>query len=179
MAPCKALVLIARGYPSYLSGNLKLIDNGQLWDIGDFSSCCGLCSRPVRRMPNSWRSSQTPGTSPTNIASPELVKIFNSRTRNWPNGTPITIVFKDPSSGDMQLVVRKLFNMTTDQARAFVHAHPGQIVIADSEEAVLRFVSSTRGAIGIIDLYSLTKDVHVLKIDGKLPVEQGYLLRGN
>src|SRR5664280_822509 len=109
------------------------------------------------------------GNVTTNIASPELVKIFNSRTRNWPNGTPITIVFKDPSSGDMQLVVRKLFNMTTDQARAFVHAHPGQIVIADSEEAVLRFVSSTRGAIGIIDLYSLTKDVHVLKIDGKLP----------
>jgi len=28
-------------------------------------------------------------------------------------------------------------------------------------------------------LYSLTQDVHVVKIDGKLPVEQGYLLRGN
>jgi hypothetical protein len=40
-------------------------------------------------------------------------------------------------------------------------------------------VSSNRGAIGVIDLYSLTKDVNVLKIDSKLPVEQGYLLRGN
>ena len=30
-----------------------------------------------------------------------------------------------------------------------------------------------------IDLYSLTKDVNILKIDSKLPVEQGYLLRGN
>jgi ABC-type phosphate transport system substrate-binding protein len=119
------------------------------------------------------------GNATTNIASPELVKMFNAHTRNWPDGAPITIVLKDPSSAEMQLVVRKLFNMTTDQARAFVHTHPGQIVIADSEEAVLRFVSSTRGAIGIIDLYSLTKDVHVLKIDGKLPVEQGYLLRGN
>jgi hypothetical protein len=44
---------------------------------------------------------------------------------------------------------------------------------------VLRSVSTTRGAIGIIDLYSLTKDVKVLKIDGKLPVEQGYALRGS
>jgi hypothetical protein len=52
-------------------------------------------------------------------------------------------------------------------------------VLADSDDAVLHFVSSNRGAIGIVDLYSLTKDVKVIKIDGKLPVEQGYLLRGN
>jgi len=52
-------------------------------------------------------------------------------------------------------------------------------MIADSDDAVIHFVSSTRGAVGVVDLYSLTKDVNVLKIDGKLPVEQGYLLRGN
>jgi hypothetical protein len=40
-------------------------------------------------------------------------------------------------------------------------------------------VSTSHGAIGVVDLYSLTQDVNVLKIDGKLPVEQGYLLRGN
>jgi len=107
------------------------------------------------------------------------VKIFNAHTRNWPDGKPITIVVRDPSSPDMQLVVRKLFDMAPDQARAFVRSHQGMIVVADSDDAVLRFVSSTRGAVGVIDLYSLTKDVNVLKIDGKLPVEQGYLLRGN
>ena len=34
-------------------------------------------------------------------------------------------------------------------------------------------------AIGIVDLFSITKDVKVLKIDGKLPVEPGYILKGN
>jgi len=119
------------------------------------------------------------GNPTANLTTAELVKIFNAHTRAWPDGRPITIVLRDPSSPDMQLVVRKLFNMSPDQVRGFAHAHPGMIVIADSDEAVLRFVSSTRGAVGVIDLYSLTKEVNVLKIDGKLPVEQGYLLRGN
>jgi len=119
------------------------------------------------------------GNATANVASTELVKIFNAHTRTWPDGRPITIVLRDPSSADMQLVLRKLFNMSPDQARSFIQAHKGAIVVADSDDAVIHFVSTTRGAVGVIDLYSLTKDVNVLKIDGKLPVEQGYLLRGN
>ena len=107
------------------------------------------------------------------------MKIFNAHTRIWPDGKPITIVLRDPSSADMQLILRRVFNMTVDEARTFIHTHAGTIVVADSDEAVQRFVANTRGAIGVVDLYSLTKDVRVVKIDGKLPVEQGYLLRGN
>lgn len=115
----------------------------------------------------------------TNLTTSDLVKIFNAHTRTWPDGKPITIVLRDPSSADMQLVVRKLFAMSQEQAHAFIQAHKGAIMIADSDDAVIHFVSSTRGAVGVVDLYSLTKDVNVLNIDGKLPVEQGYLLRGN
>jgi len=115
----------------------------------------------------------------TDLTASDLVKIFNAHTRSWPDGRPITIVLRDPSSAGMQLVVRKLFGMSQEQAQAFIQAHKGAIIIADSDDAVIHFVSSTRGAVGVVDLYSLTKDVNVLKIDGKLPVEQGYLLRGN
>jgi len=119
------------------------------------------------------------GNSTTNVTSAELTRILTGRTRSWPDGKPIRIVLRDPSSADMQVVARKLFNMEGDQARAFVRAHSDLIVVADSDDTVLRFVSSTRGAIGIVDLYSLTKGVNVVKIDGKLPVEQGYFLKGN
>jgi ABC-type phosphate transport system substrate-binding protein len=115
----------------------------------------------------------------SNLTASELVKIFNVHSHSWPDGKPITIVMRDPSSADMQLVVRKLLNMTPEQAHAFVVAHRDAIMIADSDDAVMRFVSTSHGAIGVVDLYSLTQDVNVLKIDGKLPVEQGYLLRGN
>jgi ABC-type phosphate transport system substrate-binding protein len=114
-----------------------------------------------------------------NVSSAELTKIFAAHTRNWLDGKSITVVMRDPSSQDMQLVLSKVLNMTPDQAREFIQAHRGQIVLADSDDAVLRFVSTTRGAIGIVDLYSLTKDVTVLKVDGKLPFEPGYLLKGH
>ena len=115
----------------------------------------------------------------SNLTAADLIKIFNAHSRNWPDGKSITVVIKDPSSADMQLVLHKLFNMTPDQAHAFIQAHRDVIMVADSDDAVVRFVATSRGAIGVIDLYSLTKDVNVMKIDGKLPVEQGYFLRGN
>lgn len=115
----------------------------------------------------------------TNLTVAELIKIFNQHMRSWPDGRPIVLVLRDPGSEDMQLVLRKLLSMSPGQAQEFVQTHKGAIMIADSDDAVLRFVSSNRGAIGVIDLYSLTTGVTVLKIDGKLPVEQGYFLRGN
>jgi hypothetical protein len=78
---------------------------------------------------------------------------------------------------EMQVILHKVFSMTPEQAQAFIQDHKESIIVADSDETVLRFVSTHRGAIGVVDLYSLTPGVNVLKIDGKLPVEQGYLLR--
>lgn len=120
-----------------------------------------------------------PANAASNLTSAELTRIFNQHTRSWPDGKPIVLVVRDPGCDEMQIVLRKIFNMSSDQAREFIQAHKGSIVVADSDDAVLRFVSTNRGAIGVVDLYSLTKGVTVLKIDGKLPVEQGYLLRGN
>jgi ABC-type phosphate transport system substrate-binding protein len=117
--------------------------------------------------------------STTNVSTQDLQKIFNLRMRSWADGKPVIIVVRDPSAGEMQLLLHKVLNMSAEQAHAFIQAHKGSIVVADSDDAVIHFVASNRGAVGVIDLYSLTKDVNVLKIDGKLPVEQGYLLRGN
>jgi hypothetical protein len=115
----------------------------------------------------------------TNLTAAELIKLFNAHVHTWADGKPVIIVVRDPASADMDLVLRKIFNMSSAQARAFIEAHKPSIIVAGSDDAVLRFVSTNRGAIGIVDLYSLTKDVNVIKINGKLPVEQGYLLRGN
>jgi|SRR5580700_5540810 ABC-type phosphate transport system substrate-binding protein len=115
----------------------------------------------------------------SNLTAAELIKIFTAHARTWADGKPVTVVMRDPSSGDMQMVLRKVLNMTAEQAHAFVQAHRDAIMLADTDDAVLRFVSTSPGAIGVVDLYSLTQDVNVVKIDGKLPVEQGYFLRGN
>ncbi len=115
----------------------------------------------------------------SNVSAADLTKILNAQTKKWPDTRPITVVMRDPSTPDMQIVLKRLLNVSSDQERAFIDAHPNLIVVADSDDAVLRFVSAKRGAIGIVDLYSLTKDVNVVKVDGKLPMEPGYLLKGN
>jgi hypothetical protein len=113
------------------------------------------------------------------LTASDLVKLLTLKTHVWPDGKAVTVVMRDPSAPEMQLVLHRALNMSTEQVQAFIQAHRGSFVIVDSDDLVLRLVVSTHGAVGIIDLYSLTKDVNVLKIDGKLPVEPGYLLRGN
>lgn len=115
----------------------------------------------------------------SNFSSDDLLKILNLRTHTWPDGKPIIVVVRDPSVAAMQVVLHKVFNMSVDQAHAFIQAHKGSIMVADSDQAVIRFVASNWGAIGVVDVYSLTNEVHVVKVDGKLPFEQGYLLKGN
>jgi hypothetical protein len=75
-------------------------------------------------------------------------------------------------------VLRRVLNMSPEQAQAFVQSHKAFLIV-ESDDVVLHVVSSNPGALGVVDVYSLTKDVNVVKIDGKLPVEQGYFLRGN
>jgi ABC-type phosphate transport system substrate-binding protein len=120
-----------------------------------------------------------PANPVSELTTAELIKIFNAHTQTWPDGKAVRVIVHDPSLADMHLVVRKLMAMTPEQAEAFLQSHSRTMVVAESDDAVLKFVSGTRGAIGIVDLFSITKDVKVLKIDGKLPVEPGYVLRGN
>ena len=89
------------------------------------------------------------------------------------------VVIRDASNADTQLLLRKLLDLTPEQAQAFVQNHREIIKTVDSEDAILRLVSTLHGAIGVLDLYHITRDVNVVKIDGKLPVEPGYLLKEN
>ena len=114
----------------------------------------------------------------TALASAELIKILQAQTRTWPDGRSITVVILDPGSPDMQIVMERLYKISPQELKAVVASHKGSMVVANSEEDLLHLVGSTRGAIGLVDVYSITHEVKVLKIDDKLPLEPGYLLRG-
>ena len=114
-----------------------------------------------------------------NIKTVDLANILNGKTKTWSDGKAVKIILRDPNSADMEIVFRRILNMSPEQVRSLMQSRPGLIVVADSDDAILRFVAATRGAIGVVDLYSLTKDVTVLKVDGKLPFDVGYILKGN
>lgn len=109
----------------------------------------------------------------------DLVKLFKLDTRKWPDGKNVVLVLRDPSTPEMQTAIEKLYHMSVDEFKSLLAAHRGGVVIAKSEQELLKSVESIPGAVGLVDVYSITSRVRVLKVDGKLPLEPGYYLKGN
>jgi ABC-type phosphate transport system substrate-binding protein len=119
------------------------------------------------------------------VSLAELVKICKGQTNRWPDGKPVTFVTRDPASAEMRLVLDKVYGMSKSEVAALITTanhgrvnHPA-IVIASSDEDLVRKVESTPGAVGLVDVYSITGGVTVLRVGGKLPLEPGYTLHGN
>jgi ABC-type phosphate transport system substrate-binding protein len=121
----------------------------------------------------------------TDLSMPDLIKICKGQTNRWPKGGPVTFFSRSPDSPEMKLVLEKVYGMSKDEVRALIVAanhgrtnHPA-IVVVDSEKAVLEAVESTPGAVGLVDVYSITGGITVLRVEGKLPLEAGYPLHGS
>jgi ABC-type phosphate transport system substrate-binding protein len=112
------------------------------------------------------------------LSATDLAKILKLSNSKWPDGKQVVLVLRGASGPDMQLALQKLSNMSGDQIKDLLATHKSSILIVNSEQEVLKSVSTIPGAIGLVDVYSLTSGVNVVKVDGKLPLEPGYLLRG-
>jgi ABC-type phosphate transport system substrate-binding protein len=113
------------------------------------------------------------------MSAADLTKVFRFDNRKWPDGRNVVLVMRDPSTPEMQTAIQKLYHMQTDEFKALLSAHKSGVVIVNSEEELLKSVESIPGAVGLVDVYSINSRVNVLKVDGKLPLEQGYFLKGN
>ena len=121
----------------------------------------------------------------TAVSLGDLTKICKGQTNRWADGKPVTVVLRDPASADMRLVLEKVYGLPKDEVSALISTanhgrvnHPA-IVITSSDEDLVKRVESTPGAVGLVDVYSITGGVTVLRVGGKLPLEPGYPLHGN
>jgi hypothetical protein len=119
------------------------------------------------------------------VSIAELVKVCKGQMERWPDGKPVSLVTRDPASPQMRFLLEKIYGMPKEEVLALItsanHArvnHPA-IVVVDSDEAVVKKVESSPGAVGLVDVYAITGGVTVIKIGGKLPLEPGYTLHGN
>jgi hypothetical protein len=115
----------------------------------------------------------------------DLVKVCKGQMGRWPNGRPVTLVARTPSSPEMRIVLQKIYGMTADEVNDLISSanhgrvdHPA-IMIVDSDDAVVKRVEATPGGVGLVDVYSITGGIDVLRVGGKLPLEPGYVLHGN
>ena len=97
----------------------------------------------------------------------------------WPDGKKVKIFLTDPNSAETKNVLPRTYKITPAEIKSLAEAHKAEIQIVGSDDLVLTMVDNNPGAIGIVNVYSINSRVKVLKIDGKLPMEQSYLLHGN
>jgi ABC-type phosphate transport system substrate-binding protein len=109
-----------------------------------------------------------------NVTSAHLAKMFRSEVKKWPDGKDVVLVLHKASSGEM-VTLERLNKMSESEVKAFILAHKHSIMMVDSDADVVKQVESTPGAIGLVEVHSVSGGVNVVKVDGKLPMETGYL----
>jgi hypothetical protein len=122
------------------------------------------------------------GSKLADVPLAELVKYCKGSAKAWPDGRNFVIVLKNPDLPEMRVALQKLFGGGAAEARlaiAKLNETRQAAVIVDSDDDLLRAVDATPGAVGIVDVYSINSSVKVLRVDGKLPFDVGYALKGN
>jgi ABC-type phosphate transport system substrate-binding protein len=109
-----------------------------------------------------------------NLTSAHLVKIIRGEIKKWPDGKNIILVLHKDSAGEAETLER-LNKMSTQEWKSFISAHKDSILFVDSDADVLKEMQTEPGAIGFVEVHSIDNSVNVVHVDGKLPMELGYL----
>jgi hypothetical protein len=137
---------------------------------------------PLPSAVRNWALVASANSKLQDIPLADLVKLCKGTQKAWPDGKNFTIVIHDPESPDMHSVVQRLFGMDAVEVKPLVaklNESRTMIKVVPSDEDLMRTVEATPGAVGLVDVYAINSSVKVLRVDGKLPFDVGYALKGN
>jgi phosphate transport system substrate-binding protein len=109
-----------------------------------------------------------------NVTSAQLIKIVRGEVKKWPDGENIILILHKDSAGERGTLER-LNKMSASEWTTFVAAHRESIIFLDTDTEVLKAVQAEPGALGLVEVHSIDNSVNVIHVDGKLPLELGYL----
>jgi hypothetical protein len=122
------------------------------------------------------------GSKLQDVPLAELAKLCKGTQKTWADGRSFTLVMKDPESPELHVAVQKLFGVSASELKSSIaklNETRTVVRIVESDDDLLRAVEATPGAVGILDVYAINSTVKVLRVDGKLPFDAGYALKGN
>jgi ABC-type phosphate transport system substrate-binding protein len=128
-----------------------------------------------------WAVITSAGSKMQDVSLAEITKLCKGTQKTWPDGRNFTLVIRDPELPEMRATVETLFGVAPSEMKnVLARMNQSHVVIriADTDEDVLRTVSATPGAIGVVDVYAINSSVKVLRVEGKLPFDVGYALKG-
>jgi len=117
----------------------------------------------------------------------DLASLFGGTNRQWPNNSPVVLVERDAGSAPFRYLMGRLLNTTPGEYKRNLQNieyrgdAPVSVKILNSDPAACQFVFNVPAAIAIIETASLGTpecgQVQLMRIEGKLPGEEGYRLR--
>jgi len=109
-----------------------------------------------------------------NVSSFHLARIIRGEIKKWPDGKNIVLVLHKDSAGEAE-TLQRLNKMSAAEWKAFLSARKDAILFVDTDADVLKAVQAEPGAVGLIEVHSIDNSINVVHVDGKLPMEFGYL----
>ena len=140
-------------------------------------SLIGVLTTAAVPSTKNWAVVVSAGSKLEDVRLADLAKLCQGTQKAWPDGNSFTLVISDPESPEMKVPLQKLLGLTAEDGKAAI-AKLKAVKIVDTEADLLRTVESTPGAVGIADVYAINSSVKVLRVDGKLPFDLGYVLKG-
>jgi hypothetical protein len=170
-------------YPERLRvGRMKERRSVRLLQLAAVACVLFVCALPLFPAAKNWALVASAGSKLQDVTLVDLVKLCKGTQKAWPDGKSFTLVMHDPESPEMRAAVQKLFGVAPAEVKPLVaklnESRP-MIKFVDSDEDLMRTVEATPGAVGLVDVYAINSSVKVLRIDGKLPFDVGYSLKGN
>lgn len=108
------------------------------------------------------------------VTSAMLAKMFKAETRRWPDGKSVILVLHKDSLTQTE-TLQQLNKMSEGDLKTFLASHKDLVLFADTDADLLKKVETVPGAIGLVDVRSINDKIKVLKVDGRWPMEEGYL----
>ena len=118
-----------------------------------------------------------------NLTLGELRRVLLGDREFWPSSTRITLLIRAPVARERDVVLKTVCQMTEAQFRqhwigkVFRAETPLAPKIVFSNDMAVDVASRSPGAITFVEVSQVGKGLKVVKIDGRLPGEKGYLLR--
>lgn len=113
----------------------------------------------------------------------DLRKVLLGDRQFWSKGQLVTLVVRAPVAAERTVMLDKIYEMSEAQFKQYwvakvfrAEANEGPKVVISNDKAV-ELVGVIVGAVALVDASDVPEGIKVLKIDGKLPGEDGYPLK--
>lgn len=118
-----------------------------------------------------------------NLSFVELRRLMLGDRQFWSSNLRVTLLVRAPGAREREVVLKTIYQMSEAQFRQFwiakvfrAEAAAGPRIVYSNEMAA-ELTLALPGAVALVESTQVPKGLKVLKIDGKLPGEKGYILR--